>query len=567
MKAKKGDIIGQENITLTSFAIAENEEAAGKGGDIFLKAKGEIKDLEILTLSSIAQSGSVLIQGSNDLSISNLDVITSKQIIVENPIGGGTITLPVGESGQSGKFTITSKGSLILRETNVLSDTNGTDKAGDVEIRSQKGTIALENTRIDSKTTGGGLAGNIIFNSPQSITISGTDSSVLAETQSIGNAGNITFDSPLLSLGQGVTVSATTAGEGDSGTVNVIAPMAVNLGANAQLTVETSGSGKAGNINIDTNTLNIGKDAQLSATAQAASNSSEGGGSINLNASNLNISGELGVFAETQSNSPAGNLTVNPFGKDPNLRVRFSDNGFISASTSAVGIGGNIDISAPQTIDIRGDGTIEVATSGNGNAGSIMLASENLTLAEGVEISASSIGSGNAGIISLDATQLTFLKGKINATNISEGKINAITNNAGNAGSILFSYRGNNAEQVNLNNATISTVIQSQGNATQPSNIELKTNNLTLANSSISASTQGRGDAGSINIPKANTITLIETINQSNITASTSGIGDTGLISLNATQSIKLDNNSQINSAVQENGQGNSQKSPLILLD
>ncbi len=157
-------------------------------------------------------------------------------------------------------------------------------------------------------------------------------------------------------------------------------------------------------------------------------------------------------------------------------------------------------------MDIRGIGKIAVETSGSGNAGTIDITTQNLTLADGLEIS-------------------------------------ALTTGAGSAGSIIVP----SANTVSLDNSTISTAIAPTGVATQLSNITLNTQQLTLDNNSqITASTEGKGDAGSITVFNAQTVSLD---NHSQISASTSGEGDAGDIGIQAA-TVNLDNNSAITTTV-----------------
>ena len=141
----------------------------------------------------------------------------------------------------------------------------------------------------------------------------------------------------MFTLSNGAEISAFTQDEGNAGSITIDSPQIVNIGQGSKITVETSSVGKAGDITLTTDTLNIGKDAELSATATQTATTPQGGGSINLNSSNLNISGKLGIFAETQGQSPAGNLKINPDHNNPDLKIRFTDDGFISALTSASG--------------------------------------------------------------------------------------------------------------------------------------------------------------------------------------------------------------------------------------
>lgn len=415
-------------------------------------------------------------------------------------------------------------------------------------------TLSLEEGAfITTSTFGQGNAGNINITARVQVSISGTYfdtlsnrnfGGILAYTITTGEAGDIAINTPIFNISEGAGVEAFTQGEGDAGSITINSPQIVNLGKDSQIVVETSAAGKPGQINLTTDTLNIGTDAQLSATATKDSTNLQGGGSINLNTQNLNIAGRLGIFAETQGETPAGNLTINPNDNNSNLNIQFTDNGFISARTTSIGDGGSITLTAPENIDISGLGSITAETSGEGNAGNINIVTENLTIREGVEIRANTSNLGDSGNITLSVLNL----------NLDNATIEALTTNQGNPGSILISNSGNQANQVNLgNNSTISTEINGEGDRenAQSANITLNSDNLNLDNSKITASTNANRDAGEITV-NANNLT---TTNQSNIETNTSSSGNAGDIILNLQDNLSL-NNSKIAASTSSNSTG-----------
>jgi large exoprotein involved in heme utilization and adhesion len=228
--------------------------------------------------------------------------------------------------------------------------------------------------------------------------------------------------------------------------------------------------------------------------------------------------------------------------------INISGNGSIQVEANSSGDAGEIFINANNQINLSNGVNVSSLTSGNGKAGNISLTSENLNLTEGVTITASTTGDGDAGSINLSTNNLNF----------NQTEINAVTNSTGNAGNILINYQQENANNLTLTNSTISTEIQADGIANQPSNITIKTDNLNSENSTITASTRGKGNAGNIAIVDTENINL----NNSNIIATTSGEGNTGEIDLTANNTLRL-NHSQISSSVEENAIGNSQQITL----
>ena len=567
------------NLTnLSSIESIVGAGAIGNSGNIDLKARS-------LTLTNGSQIATLLTRESSALNLpggfgkaGNININISDFV---NISGVSQVQLPIeprlfptegfssgllasserGASGDGGRITLTTN-ALYLADGAVINTLSANfGKAGDITINANTFS-ATGGGQVIAITKNSGNAGTITLNIQDNLLLSGSDptfterlarfgedivnnqgaeSGLFAQTQDQGIAGSININAPVFNIADSAVVSARTSGSGKGGNIIVNAPILTTLGEKSQLNVETSGAGQAGNIEITSNTVTIGKDAQISATATRDASNTSGGGSININASNLNIAGELGIFAETQGIAPAGTLTLNPNPTNPNLNIRFIEQGKISASTSASGNGGDINISAPNNIDISGNGTIAVEASGSGNAGTINLNTNQLNLSSGVTVTASTskTGTGNAGNINLNATQI----------NLEQATVTAFTNGGGNAGSIFIP----NAQTITLDNSTISTEIQENGVATEPSNITIQTQQLTLDNhSQITATTSGDGNAGTITI----TADSLRLTNRSNIQTNTTSSGIAGDLVFNLTDELTLDN-STLEASTDPNSTGN----------
>jgi large exoprotein involved in heme utilization and adhesion len=422
---------------LASFALSETGNA-GTGGNVTMTAQNNITNLEILTLSSADEAGAVEIKGFKDLSVTNTRILTSRRVEVKVPFFDEPITLEVGGQGQSGDVTVTSLGNLTFKDSSIESDTNGSDRAGNVMITSPS-LVTFNNSQIISNTSNLGKAGDIAINAGGGITFQGLDS---------------------------------------------------------YLSVETSNAGKAGNIMINTPTLTLSDTARITATATNTATNPEGGGSISLNASTMNLAGIVGVFADTQGQTPAGTLTLKPYQNQSTLNLTLAPQSRISASTSGSGRGGNLEVSAPEAITIRGAGTLAVETTGEGAAGNLTIDTQRLTIADGATISAST----------------------------------ASANPDGFGGNITI----NATESFTLNQAQLSA--QSTG-AAQAGNITINTGQLTATNGTIATSTE-QSAGGAIAITAAD----IHLFGDSDITSRVaSGAGGGGNITLTADSIIALD--------------------------
>ncbi|MDX2253898.1 MAG: filamentous hemagglutinin N-terminal domain-containing protein, partial [Pseudanabaenaceae cyanobacterium bins.39] len=430
--ALNGNIISSsENILNSTSLVANTDKTSGDGGDVILQAKNQISNLDIFTQSSSGLSGAFQVNSLGNLIINNLQVSTSKAVTIENPRNGSVITFDLGKQGRSGDVSISGLGSLTFSNTLINSTTQGIDPAGNISITSPS-TVTLQNSQILSSTNSIGLAGSVTINADKAIAI--LDKSELnAQTTAAGKAGNITFNTPLLNL---------------DGT------------------------------------------AKITTTATATSTNTDGGGSITLNASTMNLFGTVGIFAETQGVAPAGILKLNPYSNNSSLNISLANNSVISASTIASGNGGDLILTAPQSIRVAGNGKLAVETSGTGKAGNISFTTSQLTLTDGVTVSASTAGTGKAGDISANVNNFTISNG---------AKIISDTNNTGNAGSIKVV--ANESITVRENSQITARTSSNVVNAGSAGDITFNTPTLMITDGSqVLAETNSSGSGGNITV-------------------------------------------------------------------
>ncbi len=461
---------------------------------------GDSGDLTINTEQLTVEFGAGVSAGTSSREGTTGDggdlTVNAAQVKLQGRGGLATSTL---NTGIAGKLTVNADtGSVTLLDgATIATDTLGSGRAGELTITTADLFVG-NGSRIGTATFAEGSGATLTIDASDSIRLVGTsfDSTVpsglfaLSSLDSTGNAGNIDLQTDSLSIADGAIISAQTEGTGDGGTITVDAPQTVFLKDNSQLTVETSGAGQPGDIAIATDSLTIGKDSEISATATATSTNSEGGGTIAIDASNLDLTGKLGIFAETQGIAPAGTLNLQPDNNNPNLNIQFTDTAIISASTTSSGTGGDINLTAPETINITGQGKVAVETTGTGDAGSINITSQNLNLSQQTEISASTFSSGRAGNINITADNFNLTEG---ATVITD------TTSSGQEGDIQLQIRDN----LNLVDSAIaaSTAPNSRGKG---GSINISSETVSLDNSQIAVNSQGEGTGGSITMQADN---------------------------------------------------------------
>ncbi len=522
--ARTISIFAKHNITLSG----EDSEGLGSGisSTVQPDAKGIAEGITINTASLSLADGAQL--GASTFGVGNAGEIkiTAKDTIIllgeSNRAPSGIFSTVEATAEGDSQGIIINTGSLSLTDgAEVSANTRGGGKAGDILITANT-LQATTGSQIQTNTTSNFDAADITLEISDNLLLSGAGSGLFAQTEGGGNAGNIIINSPQLTINQGASISAFTTASGDGGTITINAPQAVLLTDNSQLTVETTSEGKSGDITITTPNLTIGKDSEISASATATSTNTKGGSSITISTSNLDLTGKLGIFAETQGVAPAGTLNIQPDENKPNLDIEFTDTAIISASTTASGKGGDINLTAPETIDISGQGKIAVETIGSGDAGSINITAQQINVSNQTEISASTSGTGSAGSILIKGTESVF-----------------------------------------FDNSSIFTTINADAvvdTAAEPSNIEIKTSDLSLTNNSqVSASTAGVGNAGEINLEARETLSIENSIVSGAVEQK--AVGNAGNVSLNA-PSISVTENSALSTAT--NGKGNAGEVTVI---
>lgn len=348
--------------------------------------------------------------------------------------------LDVLEQGRSGNITIRATDSVELndvaadRTPSFLSSGSDAGDAGDITI--EAGSIRVRNgATIESTTSGNGRGGNLSLTA-DSIEVTGFTPTVTANApirlpslvqttsnaSATGNAGNVTIQTNRLLVGGGAGIDASTVGQGQGGSIRIVARDSVDLvGATdlqspllqSTLGSSSNGTGNAGTITIQTDQLRLRNGGQISATAGNAGR----GGDITINANAIDFSGVTidGQFINNITSSSteaatgdAGNITLNT----GSLRIR--DGGLIFASTLGTGQGGEIRIAAREGVDVLGytfsptlgqvPSLITTTSTGQGDAGNIQIVADRLRVLNGGVISAATTGAGRGGNLTITAT-------------------------------------------------------------------------------------------------------------------------------------------------------------------
>lgn len=345
---------------------------------------------------------------------------------------------------------------------------------------------------FSSVTFGRGNSGNLTIRADD-ISLSGSDikgtGSVLntmVGVTGIGNAGNMTIDTNRFQLQDGASVFSAVFGRGNSGNVTVRAADVVEIsgindiefGGTLTTQLRSGAIGNTGNLTIDTRQLLLRDGAIVSADTFGRGN----GGNVTIRASELvelrgfNTFGE-GSFLTTLATGTgnSGDLTIDTG------RLRIQDGSVVSTSVFGRGNGGNLTVRATDAVELSGldQGgfssilTTQVTRRGVGNAGNLTIATNQLRLQDGAQISSSVFGRGNGGDLTIRAADSVQLSGTSRFANSSLGT---------------------------------SVEARGQGNA---GNLSLETGRLTLQDGAIITSgTRGVGNGGNVTVRAADSIEL-----------------------------------------------------------
>ena len=364
-------------------------------------------------------AGGVRVQGSE------LAVLPGKTLALV----GGDITLEGGEVAASG-------------------GTNLAAPSGRIELGSVAGTGLVSLTPIEKGWSLGyeGIQNFKNIQLSEQAFVDASDNAQMSQP-TFGNAsdkggGDVQLQGRHVTLTDGSGIVTGSQGAKPGGSLSVNATDSVELSGTApnnsnffsSLSTKTTGVGAGGSLTINTGKLIVQDGAQVSASTSGAGQ----GGTLVVNASNsVQLSGTgtaadgrlfpTGVFAQTFQNidtGAAGNLTINT-GK-----LIVQDGAQLAASTLSQGQGGNLKVTASDSVELSGTapkneviGGLFARTLSTGAAGNLTIATRKLIVQDRAQVTVSSVGSGSG-----SAGNLEIAARSINLDN--QGKLIAETGSA-----------------------------------------------------------------------------------------------------------------------------------------
>ena len=358
--------------------VSASTFSAGQGGDIVVNAS---KFVDIAGTSSNGQLPSRLtaetgrplellngriLRGTGEGG--NLSITTPRgQLSVHNR---GEVTADSQGTGRAGNLIIQARSVVLNHQARISSDTRGRGRAGSIIIRRADAVFLNARSSISTTVQPGAVVANRerggrIDIQTRSLTLT-NNADITARTRGRGNAGNIRVDgAETVDLNRSrITSEVGRFGVGRGGRIN-IQTRSLTLTNNADITARTRGRGNAGNITIGaTASVSLDNSSISSSVSQIARGR---GGNINVQVGTLDLANHAEIAADSeQQGRNAGNIDVLTNGR---LRLNDSD-----IRTSAIAsAGGAINLRAA-TVELRGNGDIRTnVSSGVGGGGNITI--------------------------------------------------------------------------------------------------------------------------------------------------------------------------------------------------
>jgi filamentous hemagglutinin family protein len=435
-------------------------------------------------------AGSVNINARDTVSLDSSASFPGRGSEIRNTVEGTGV-------GNAGNINIIT-GALSLTNATVNSRTGGQGNAGDININARNTVSLAQEAGLYAYTSGEGYsAGSININARDTVSL---DSSFLDNSLFLnsGNSGGINITTGALSLTNGSSLSTSTSGQGNAGSVNINARERVSLDGTSPTSgrynpssiftrVLPTGVGQGGNVTITTGVLSLTNGGAVNTSTEGQGNA----GRVTIQASDIQISGTApsytNVFGEVV-NFPSGVTTSvrsRAVGNGGDVTITtgslsVSDSGRINTTAQGQGEAGNIQIQASDTVLFDGGDAISSLEQGAvGRGGDIDIAARSLSLLNGAQLSAATLGEGNAGNLNLQTETLNIQN---------QAEVTVSSSGTGQAGSLFV-----DANQIYLDNQGRIQADTSRGGG----NINLRSGDIILRNgSSISTNATGSNIPG-----------------------------------------------------------------------
>ncbi|MCK5877491.1 MAG: filamentous hemagglutinin N-terminal domain-containing protein, partial [Candidatus Marithrix sp.] len=435
----KIDVQADELIATNGGRFMNSAVSSGNGGNITIKVTGNTE----FTGDQIQQgTGTFVTSGINVSSrasgnAGSVDIETGSLTLND----GASINATVYGSGQGGNINIKVDDNIEFSGTgsykqgsSIAANTRGTNpdagNGGIINIEANK--IKLnDGALIGSNAIGTGQGGKVTMQA-ENITLTGTDkrgvnSGISSRAYSTGDGGAISLTANQIDILNGTTITTTSRGTGQGGSINIQSSGTVKLEGldgskygslvDASSQGQTVNAGDSGTIKITADKLQLLDGAQIGTSTFGYGQ----GGVVEINSKETIFSGrdqsentyQSGIFSNSSSTATGDAGTIILITDS----LRLDDYALISAKTSGNGNGGNITIQA-DNLRMSNNSLITARSKSTGNAGKIQLTLGNMYITDSV-LETSAINS-DGGNLSIDANGYVYLFNSQISTSVNE---------------------------------------------------------------------------------------------------------------------------------------------------
>ncbi len=420
------------------------------GGEVRFEG-GQARSPLSVEVGSFAPGGFAQLDAQGRIGQFNPEALGTIELSQQGGIGGGAIRL-VGDRlrmSEGSRIVSLNQGAIAIEmQTSVHLDGGSellSQNGPNIDI--QTGQFSLEDTSrlVTSQGSEGGQGGQIRINAREAIALSGSGFDSFNQLLGVAAAGQLQPDSETI----GGIFSITTAGLGGDIALTTAGDLTVSEGG--VIFMPLFGAGVGGDLTLDVGgTVTLTGSGFVNATTL---NSQGSGGDITLSAQRLGVFRGGAVAALTLGDGPSGQVRIHTrdsvevsetrpdslvptgifnnslFGRGPagdiTIETRHFINrggGLVTSNTGGLigfgvvapgGPGGNITITAAESMQITGVSSDGSVTSGPGTttfgdfpSGDLTLNTERLEIGDGAIVSTATVGSGHAGTLTVNAREI-----------------------------------------------------------------------------------------------------------------------------------------------------------------
>ncbi|WP_337187624.1 filamentous hemagglutinin N-terminal domain-containing protein [Phenylobacterium sp.] len=387
-------LIEADTLALEEAFVSSDALSLGDAGAVVVRVNR-------LTLSAIFENSTYI--SSDTLSLGNAGgvAIDAKSISLSGPVFISSNALG---SGDAGVVAIRTDSLSLGPGTFIASDTQGPGAAGDVTI--QAGTLELKGepgflTYISSDSLGAGDAGAVTIQAG-TLRMSG-EAFISSDAYVSGAAGDVTVAADSVKLDSVASIRSGAFSFGPAGNVRVTAGE-IALDTEASITSDAfeGSTGDAGLVEIAAKNVTVRGDARISTSSRGEGDAGgvrlvsetvllEDGGLIS-SAADIGATGASGVLEIV-----ADTVTLRDGGAISTISLNPNPAGLIDIRTGTLRVDGVDSVISSE--NLSGDTTLGLSGPG-GDAGTIRIRAENLTVSNGGRISTNAAG-GAAGDIEI----------------------------------------------------------------------------------------------------------------------------------------------------------------------